>query len=197
MILDEPQYGVRIALHIAYVLAATMGLRRGEILGLRWSDIDFTTGLLQIGQVAYRIDGQLVLEEDAKSDESTNEIPIPEPTLKALRAHKKRQMIERTDMVEVWRDHGLVCASAIGTPLEPRNLNRHFEGIRSKLDIPGVRIHDLRHSMVTLLLVLGVPPHIVQALARHSGMEITMQLYAHANLAEMRKAMNQLGKALG
>lgn len=145
----------------------------------------------------YRIDGELVVEEDAKSDESENAIPIPRPALKALRAHKKRQMIERSEKVEVWQEHGLVCASAIGTPLEPRNFNRHFEGVRVKLDMPGARIHDLRHSMVTLLLVLGVAPHIVQALARHSGMEITMQVYAHANMAEMRKAMKQLGKALG
>ncbi|HEX3781929.1 MAG TPA: site-specific integrase [Pseudonocardiaceae bacterium] len=179
--------------YIAYVLAATMGLRRGELLGLRWADLDLDEGILKVGQTVQRIDRALVVEEDAKSDDSENVVPLPAFTVRALRDHKKRQAAERLES-RVWQDHDLVCPNQIGGPIEPRNFNRHFNTVRDKLDLPGVRLHDLRHSMVTLLLELGVAPHIVQAIARHAGMEITMMTYAHANMAAMRDAMRQLGE---
>jgi integrase len=77
----------------------------------------------------------------------------------ALWIIRGRQAVERTDAAERWVEHGLVFPSTIGTPMEPRNLNRHFEQLRAELDMPGVRLHDLRHTMVSLLLDLHVPPH--------------------------------------
>jgi integrase len=70
-----------------------------------------------------------------------------------------------------WQDSGLVFTTAHGTPIEPRNLNRHWYGVRDRAALPGVRPHDLRHTCVTLLLEAGVPPHIVQAIAGHSGID--------------------------
>lgn len=180
--------------YVAYVLAATMGLRRGELLGLRWSDVDLDGGLLRVGQTVQRIDGRLVVEQDAKSEDSENAVPLPAFTVRVLREHQAKQAAERLAWGELWDDHDLVSPNEIGRPVEPRNLNRHFETVRTRLDLPGVRLHDLRHSMVTLLLELGVAPHIVQAIARHAGMEITMQVYAHANMQAMREAMRQLGE---
>jgi integrase len=190
-ILDETK-GHRF--HIAYVLAATMGLRRGELLGLRWSDLDQADELLKVGQTVQRINGELVVEQDAKSEESENDVPLPAFTVRALKEHRKLQDAERAEMGKLWTDQDLVCPNQLGGPVEPRNFNRHFEGVRKRLGLVDVHPHDLRHSMVTILLELKVPPHIAQRIARHAGMDITMQVYAHANMAEMRKAMNRLGK---
>jgi integrase len=94
-----------------------------------------------------------------------------------------------------WNDHDLVCPTQIGTPVEPRSFNRHADQLRTKLGI-NFTPHDLRHTMVTLLLEWGTPPHIVQALARHAGIEMTMNVYAHANLDAMREAVNQFDQRL-
>jgi integrase len=80
----------------------------------------------------------------------------------------------------------------IGTPMEPRNLNRHFEGLRVTAELPDVRLHDLRHTGVSLLLDLGTPPHVVQAIARHAHVDITMAIYAHTNLDAMRQALDAI-----
>jgi integrase len=76
--------------------------------------------------------------------------------------------------------------------MEPRNLNRHFDGLRARAGLPGIRLHDLRHTMVTLLLDLGVPPHLVQAIARHADVDITLKIYAHTNLDAMREGLKRL-----
>ncbi|WP_346116697.1 tyrosine-type recombinase/integrase [Micromonospora coerulea] len=88
----------------------------------------------------------------------------------------------------MWEDHGLVFPSERGTPTEPTNLSRSFARLRET----GVRLHDLRHTVVSLLMELRVPPHVVQAIARHADVKITLKVYAHANLDAMREALGKL-----
>jgi integrase len=85
-----------------------------------------------------------------------------------------------------------VFPSGLGTPMEPHNLNRHFAGIRETAGLPTVRLHDMRHTVVTMLMELGVPPHIVQAIARHADVKLTLKVYSHANLDTMRQALGKL-----
>jgi integrase len=80
--------------------------------------------------------------------------------------------------------------------MEPRSLIRLWASLRSKVDMDDVKLHDLRHTVVTLLLDLGTPPHLVQAIARHADIEVTMKVYAHANLDAMREAVGKLGDQL-
>ena len=107
-----------------------------------------------------------------------------------------RQAADRLAAGPGWRDSGLVFTTATGTGIEPRNLNRHWYGLRTRAGLPSVRFHDLRHTCVTLLLDAGVPPHIVQAIAGHSGIQVTMSIYAHAAQEEQRKALRSLGERL-
>lgn len=176
--------------YIAYLLAATMGLRRSELLGLRWSDVDLDKGVLEVGQTVHRVTGKLLLKDSGKSDHSEEAVPIPTITLRALRKHKIAQAAERLATGPFWTDHDLVCPTSVGTPVEPRSFNRHAEQVSTQLGIEFTP-HDLRHTMVTLLLEWGTPPHIVQAIARHAGIEVTMKVYAHANLDAMREAVNK------
>ncbi|HEY2576238.1 MAG TPA: tyrosine-type recombinase/integrase, partial [Streptosporangiaceae bacterium] len=84
-----------------------------------------------------------------------------------------------------------------GTPMEPDNLRRSWASIRQAAGLGDIRFHDLRHTCVTLLLDLGVPPHIVRDIVGHSDIEVTMTIYAHVSLDEKRKALGKLGNALG
>jgi integrase len=95
-----------------------------------------------------------------------------------------------------WEDHGLVFPPRRGTPMEPDNLRRSLTQIRRAAGLDAVRFHDLRHTCVTLLLDLGVPPHVVREIAGHSDIDVTMTIYAHVSLEEKRKALRKLGEAL-
>ncbi|MFY1703555.1 tyrosine-type recombinase/integrase [Micromonospora sp. WMMA1923] len=178
-------------LHPLYVVAATLGLRRGELLGLRWSDLDLDAGTAAIGQTVQRTAAGLHLQ-DTKTEESESVLPLPDWTWLVLLDHQERQRRERARLAEVWQEHGLVFPSEVGTPMEPRNLNRHFAALRERAGCPDVRLHDLRHTVVSLLMELGVPPHVVQAIARHADVKLTLKVYSHANLDAMRQALGKL-----
>ena len=177
--------------HPAYVVAATLGLRRGELLGLRWADVDFDARTVDVLQTVQRVGAHLSIEP-TKTEASEATIPLPKVTAKALLAHRDAQDKERTDARECWQDHDLVFCTQIGTPVEPRALNRDFDKLRVRAGLPGVRLHDLRHTVVSLLLSLGTPPHVVQAIARHADVEITLAIHAHTNLDEMRRALDAI-----
>ena len=85
-------------------------------------------------------------------------------------------------------------ATVVGTPIEPRNLNRHFAGIHLRAGYPTVRLHDFRHTVVSLLLQLKTPPHVVQRIARHANLDldVTLGVYAHTDLDAMREALDKI-----
>ncbi len=180
-------------LRAVYVLALSTGLRRGELLGLRWADVDVDGAELHVRQAMQRVAGELRFTAP-KTRHSRRTVPLPALALDALREHRARQAAERLAAGPDWQDSGLVFTTAHGTPIEPRNLNRHWYSLRDRAGLPGVRLHDLRHTCVTLLLDAGVPPHIVQAIAGHSGIQVTMTIYAHAAQEEQRKALRGLGE---
>jgi integrase len=178
-------------LHPLFVVAATMGLRRGELVGLRWADVDMDRGTLCIQQTVQRVAGTLYLL-DAKTEDSEGMLPLPEWTWRVLLEHKSRQAAERAALSEIWQDFDLVFPSERGTPIEPTNLSRAFARLRDTAGLPGIRLHDLRHTVVSLLMEMGTPPHVVQAVARHADVKLTLKVYAHANLDAMREALGKL-----
>jgi integrase len=182
--------------HTLYVLALMLGLRRGELLGLRWSDIDLDNATLTVRQNLVRVAGQLRIQAP-KTRRSRRTLPLPPQVVTALRAHRARQTKDRLAAGSSWADNDLVFTTALGTPIEPRNLNRHFYSIRDKAGLPDVRFHDLRHTCLTLLLSLGTPPHIAQAIAGHSHIDVTMMIYAHTGMKEQTEALRKLGEAFG
>ncbi|QGK71973.1 tyrosine-type recombinase/integrase [Allosaccharopolyspora coralli] len=177
-------------LHALYVLALYLGLRRAELLGLRWEDVDLNEGALELVQTLQRVGGELMVVP-TKTAGSTRTIPLPSVCIRALRAHQDRQIRER-ESAEVWKDSGLVFTNTIGRPLEPGNLRRSWHPLRDRIGLPETRFHDLRHSCVSLLLDVGVPPHIVARIVGHSDSRITMSIYAHASLDEQREALDRL-----
>ncbi len=181
----------RTRFHPLYVVAATLGLRRGELLGLRWQDIDMDEATVHVRQTVQRVGGKLVVEGtktraseavDPAAEDHTHR--DPRPTRARGRRAKARGSAGRTTTS--------CSAPQIGTPVEPRALNRDFDKLRVRAGLPGVRLHDLRHTVVSLLLALGTPPHVVQAIARHADIDVTMTIYAHTNMDAMRQALDAI-----
>lgn len=117
---------------------------------------------------------------------------MPEAVHNALKAHKVAQDKERLLLGESYKDHGLVFPAIGGTPMEPRNLVRHFKGLLKKAGLPDMRFHDLRHSCATLLLMQGVPVKIVSDLLGHSSTTITQDIYSHV----LRQMQDQAAAAM-
>ncbi|GAA2655289.1 site-specific integrase [Streptomyces aculeolatus] len=177
-----------------YVLALTMGMRRGELLGLTWTAVDLERGTLTVATNLQRVGGELRLVQP-KTATSTRTLPVPGLAVDALREHQERQAQERVAAGMEWKENGLVFPSRIGTPYEPDNLRRSWGPVRRKFGLTH-RFHDLRHTCITLLLDLGVPPHVVMEIAGHSDHGVTMQVYAHASLDEKRRALDKLNGEL-
>lgn len=182
-------------LYALYVLALALGLRRAELLGLRWQDVDLDSGVLEVRQTLQRVAGELRFLPP-KTRRSRRTVPLPVPCMDALRAHRAEQVDERLAAAR-WQDSDLVFSTRVGTPIQPDNLYRHFCGLRKRADMPEVRFHDLRHTCVTMLLDQGVPPHVVRAIVGHSDIQVTMDIYAHASLDEERQALRRLGDRFG
>lgn len=177
------------------VVALGTGLRRGEVLGLRWSDVDVQSRLLWVRQTVQRSEGKLRFAEP-KTHRSRRPLPMPRLVAAALDRQRSRQTADRAVARGDWQEHGLVFTSAIGTPLEPRNVNRRFEFLREKADLPWLRFHDLRHACATFLLTAGVDARIVMDILGHSTIRLTMDTYGHALPEDLRDAAGAIDQIL-
>ncbi|WP_250291456.1 site-specific integrase [Frankia sp. CiP1_Cm_nod1] len=178
-------------LYALVVLALFLGLRRGELLGLQWSDVDTDRGTLTIRRTLQRTGGALHLVTP-KTDTSFRTLPLIGLVADALTEHRKLQDAEREAAGKRWVSTDHVFTTKIGTVIEPGNLRRTWEPLRRAAGLDGVVFHGLRHTCVTLLLDLGVPPHTVREIAGHSAIEVTMTIYAHSSMAEKRAALSRL-----
>ena len=178
------------------VLALTMGLRRGEILGLRWSDVDLDKRSLWIRQALQRVDGELQLVEP-KTHRSRRALPLPALAVPVLERHRTRQASERLAVGPYWDDRGLIFPTTIGTPLEPRNVAHWFVKLRGQLGLDWLRFHDLRHACATFLLANGVDPRTVMEVLGHSTIRLTMDTYGHALPERMHNAASVMDGVLG
>jgi integrase len=162
-----------------YVLAIATGLRRGELLGLRWDDVDLKRGTLRVGRALVREGGRHVLGE-TKTRRGRRQINLTPRTVNALKTHRKNQLEEKIRRTGLYQDHGLVFASGVGTPLNPENLvKRSFKPLLKKAGLPEIRFHDLRHTCATLLLGRGVHQKFVQELLGHATIAMTLDTYSH------------------
>ncbi|HHY33350.1 MAG TPA: site-specific integrase [Firmicutes bacterium] len=163
-----------------YVLAATCGLRLGELLGLKWQDIDFDAGTLQVQRQLQWITGAGPTFKEPKTKGSRRTIYLPRLAIDALKEHRKRQAAERLKLGEVWQAQDLVFPSEIGTPANPSNIYKwSWHPILEKAGLPRIRIHDLRHTAASLLLLANENPRVVQELLGHSDISTTLGIYSH------------------
>jgi len=177
-------------------VAIAVGLRRGEALGLKWSDIDLDAAVLRVRRALVYVDGDLRFV-DPKSKRSRRTIPLPSVSIHALREHRRRQAAQRLAAGPDWDDEDLVFPSATGGPMDPNNLGRHFRALCDRAGIGRVRLHDLRHTCASLLLAQNVHPRVVMEILGHSGIAITMDTYSHVLPELQREAADRMDQALG
>jgi integrase len=179
-----------------FVLGLVMGLRRGEVLGLRWDDIDFGARVLHVRRALQRVDGALRLVE-TKTRGSRRPLPMPGLATRALERQRAQQAADRLAAGESWQSTGLVFTTRLGTPVEPRNVNRRFQQLRERAGLPWLRLHDLRHGCATFLLAHGIDPRTVMEILGHTTIRQTMDRYAHALPDRLRAAADTMDDALG
>jgi len=184
-------------LEALYVLAVHCGLRQGELLGLRWEDIDLEAGTLQVRRTltAAKGDGVFTAPKTAKSRRN---VKLTAGAIDALIRHHERQLEERKQLAGLWQDQGLVFTSGVGTPINRHNLlTRSFKPLLGKVGLPhSVRFHDLRHTCASLLVSKGVHPKLVQELLGHSNVSITLDTYSHVLPGMSNKTASAIDDAL-
>lgn len=178
-------------LEALYTVAVTLGLREGEVLGLRWSEIDLDANVLAVRRQVQNIGGQLRLV-DLKTDRSRRTLPLPGTVATALRAHRTRQLAERLRLGAVWQENDLVFPSAVGTMMDARNMTRRFKALLARAGLAPMRFHDLRHSAASIMLAQGVDLRTIMEVLGHSQIGITMNLYAHVGDTLKRDAASKM-----
>lgn len=174
-----------------YVAAISVGLRMGEALGLAWHDIDFDRGRLTVNRILERIgrgNKSTLQFVEPKTSRSRRTVSLPDVAIRALRAHKRRQLEARLAAGSRWQDHGLAFPNSLGKPLEPHELHDGFKAILQKAGLPNLRFHDLRHSAASLMLAQGIPLRSIQDILGHSSIALTANLYAHVGEQLKREA---------
>ncbi|MDN5893282.1 MAG: site-specific integrase [Nocardioides sp.] len=168
-----------------YRLAAYSGARRGELLALKWADVDWANNLVRIRSSAGMVENKRV--EGATKSGRERRVSLDERTVIALRDHRKRQIRDQAVAGAAWEDSGLVFTNGLGRPIYPTSVYARL--VRTVRDynaaneqgppLPYSRFHDLRHVHATLLLKAGVPVHVVAARLGHADPSVTLRVYAH------------------
>lgn len=181
---------------VGYTLLLALGLRRGEVLGLGWDDVDLETGEARIGWQLQRVDGSLSRRR-TKTTSSEAILPLPDLCLAALRDRRDLEVRWRADAAEAWQDCGLVLTTRYGMPIDPRNFHRMFKDRALKAGVPQISVHSARRTCASLLVALNVHPRVAMGILRHSQIAVTMDVYAQVTTEGARSALRDLGAAIG
>ena len=177
-----------------YVLALTTGMRQGELLALKWPNVDLDAGMIQVKATLHRTRTGFEFLEP-KTARSRRQVALTRTAIAALGRHRAVQLEERL-RCPYWQDAELVFASVVGTPVDAGNLvKRSFDPLLQKAGLPRIRFHDLRHSAATLL-GQGVHPKIVSEMLGHSNVATTLDLYSHVTPTMQQAAVEALDTVL-
>lgn len=183
-------------LEALYVLALNTGMRQGELLALKWDDVDLERGVLRVRRTLTHSDKRFVLGEP-KTKKSQRSIRLTVSAVQALREHLARQLEEMERAGSLYASGGLIFATETGTIINPSNLrNRSFKPLLRLAGLRQIRFHDLRHTCATLLLSKDVNPKIVSEMLGHASVSITLDIYSHLLPDMQEKAAKALEEAL-
>lgn len=175
-----------------YILALTTGMRRGEILGLKWADLDLQRGYLRVLR-SLSTDHGAPLEVAPKREASKRPIKLLPEAVTALEAHRKRQLEDRLRAGPRWEDNSYVFPTSLGTGMSGNNLrNRSLRPLLDKAGLPRVTFHELRHTFATLELEIGTPAKVVQEILGHASIVQTMNTYSHVAPSMQDEAAERL-----
>jgi integrase len=180
-------------LYAAWHVAASTGLRRGELLALRWDDIDLEGARLSVRRSFVSVGYEVRLSEP-KTKRSRRQLALDRATVGALRDHRRRQLEERISWGPAWQDTGLVFTREDGTLIHPDRLTKSFNRHVNGSGLPRIRLHDLRHTHATLALQAGIHPKVVSERLGHATVSITLDTYSHAIPAMQQDAAERVAE---
>ncbi len=178
-----------------WLLALATGMRKGELLGLRWRDVDTGRGVASIRQTIGTLRGKVDIKPP-KTASSRRDVHMPRGVLAALREHRRTQDERRRELGPLWDDYDLVFTAANGGPIHPDNLDRDYARLVRRAGVRRIRIHDLRHSFATLAIALGVPIKVVSESMGHADIATTLRTYTHVLPAQRTDLADKVGSAL-
>jgi integrase len=173
-------------------LAIYTGMRRGELLAVRWADLELDSGGLYVQRSLSRGQTSRLEEAEPKSRSGRRRITLSSSIVESLKRHRVRQLEHRLVAGEAYEDRGYVFANATGGHIHPNMLYRRFHELVGRAGVPAIRFHDLRHTSATLLLAEGVHGKIVQERLGHSNIAMTLDLYSHVTADMQRQAADVL-----
>jgi integrase len=178
-----------------YMIAAVYGLRRGECLGLRWSDIDMDAREIRVRQQVILVNNRPTITQ-LKTRASRRTLPLLDDIEAALERRRERQQEERLLAGRDWQEYDLIFASMVGTPYQPANLQKKWHTYLELAGLPDVPFHSLRHTAASFLVALNVHPRHAMEILGHTNMKTTMEIYSHAQQAGMREALESVENVL-
>jgi integrase len=176
-------------------MAATTGMRRGEILGLRWQDIDLETARVAVRQTLISVDYRIEISTP-KTASGRRSIAIDPTTVAALRRHRVLQLEEKLALGDAYDDLDLVFAGPTGGFVHPDGFGKAFQRLQSGADLPRIRFHDLRHTHATLALEGGIQSRVVSERLGHSTVAMTLDTYSHVLPGLQEAAAERFAKLL-
>jgi integrase len=179
-----------------WITALGTGMRQGELLGLRWEDVDLDAGKLRVRYSLANVDGQLTLLEP-KTDRSRRTVLLADAVVMALRAHRTRQRMDRLVSGSRWVDGGHVFTTLHGTPYHAATITRAFKAALTRAGLPACRFHDLRHAAATFLLAQGMTLEDVKNQLGHSTIVLTSNTYGHVLEQRKRQVARAMDAVLG
>lgn len=183
-------------LYVPLAIAASTGLCRGELLALRWREVDLDAGSLRVTASLQRVGADLVFLPP-KTDRARRTVGLPPAAVALLRRHRKEQAERRLLLGEAWADLDLVIERGDGEPFPPDSLSRDWYRLVRRVGLPGLRLHDLRHAYATALPTAGVHPKVASEALGHSSVSFTMDTYQHLMPTMQEQATRAIEEALG
>jgi integrase len=189
-------------LEALFVLALATGMRKGELMALKWQDINFSTGTLQVRRILTHMPAKLngkggYVEAEPKTEGSRRSITIAQLALEKLKQHRVRQLEAKLKAGPLWKENDLVFSSSVGGHLHTsRDVFTQFKKVLKQAGLPDIRFHDLRHSAATMLLGLDIHPKVVQEMLGHSQIAMTLDIYSHVLPTMQQVAVSRLNDVL-
>jgi integrase len=183
-------------MYALFVVLGTSGMRLGEALGLKWDDIDLDGGRLFVRRALQRQTGLGLVFVEPKTARSRRTIHLTAVAVQALRQHQDYTKLMRAVARDRWRESGLVFTSTVGDGMEAGVVNDNLNRLLAKAGLPKIRVHDLRHTVATILLQGGAHPKLVQDLLGHSTVTLTLDTYSHVTPAMHLEATQRLDAAM-